>query len=173
MGLWFIIIPLAVMLNACHLISTPEVLLSDSEISDVSDSKSKEEWAKSPHMCQRSVAKKSDERSPFAAWWEGDWVLDHQRLTLQLAQVMSSPVDDPNIKAISESLSSAFSVHIQAHQASLSIDGEPQRLATTPLANERGVRLIGGRREITIWCEGQSAFWRSESGESFPIRLVE
>ena len=86
---------------------------------------------------------------------------------------MESAPSDPNIKAISASLSTAFSLSIHAQQATLSIDGHEQRLATSPLQKSRGVRLIGGQRELSLWCEGENVFWRAESGESFPIRQAD
>ena len=157
----------------CHIISTPELLTGESEAGDLKDSNEQIEWKEKNTQCQISSRKNSVSNSTFMAWWEGHWQIDQPRLSEQLARTMKSNAQDPDIRLISESLAEAFALKIKAQQASLSVDGEYHRLATTPLRGDRGVRLVGGKRDITIWCEGEQAFWRSESGESFPLRPLQ
>lgn len=160
-------------LMGCHIISTPELLTSESDTGDLKESNEQVDWREQSSNCQISTNQKHNDRSPFVAWWEGHWQIDQPRLSEQLAQTMQSNAKDPDIKLISESLAAAFTLKIKAQQASLSVDGQRHRLATTPLRGDRGVRLVGGKRDITIWCEGEQAFWRSESGESFPLRPLQ
>lgn len=157
----------------CHIISTPELLTGESEAGDLKDSSEQIEWREKNTQCQISSKKGSVAQTTFFAWWEGRWQIDQPRLSEQLARTMKSNAQDPDIRLISESLAEAFTLKIKAQQASLSVDGEQHRLATTPLRGDRGVRLVGGKRDITIWCEGERAFWRSESGESFPLRPLQ
>ena len=154
--------------SACHLISSPETLFGESGISNLNDRADLQEEKSCLYITDRNAK----DLSPFSSWWEGRWKIDQQKLAIKLAEEMGSSRDDLNIKAISASLASAFSVKIHAQQATLSIDGQQQRLATTPLQQNRGVRLIGGQRELTLWCEGQTVFWKAESGETFPVHLI-
>ena len=155
----------------CHLISSPETLFGESGISDFTEKNERSNQA-DDSSCQFKTRSGQQERSSLSSWWEGQWQLDHKKLSVLLAKEMGSAANDPNIKAISASLSTAFSLKIRAQQATVSIDGQEQRLATTPLQKNRGVRLIGGQLELTLWCEGQDVFWRAESGNSFPITSV-
>lgn len=158
------------LLSACHIVSSPELLNIEAE-NDNDQEKRTSEWEKQDHACSFKHLGQH-KRSSFVAWWEGEWALDQDRLSQHLAQAMSSQGDADELLIISQSLSLAFKLTIQSQQAQLLVDGKKYRLATTPVRSGQGVRLIGGQRDMTIWCQKDQVLWRAESGESFPLRFV-
>jgi len=158
------------LLSACHIVSSPELLDIEAE-NDSDQEKKTYEWEKQDNACSLEHLSQH-KRSSFVAWWEGEWVIDQEHLAKHLAQAMSSQGDANELLMISQSLSSAFKLKIQSQQAQLLVDGKTYRLATTPVRSDQGVRLIGGQRDMTIWCQKDQVLWRAESGESFPLRFV-
>ena len=163
---------LILLMTACHIVSPTELLNIELESDDIKEKQSIQAWESSEQVCRLGHLSQ-DKRSAFAAWWEGEWTLDQQRLSKHLAQAMESQNDSEELMLISTSLSSAFRLKIKAQQAQLFVDGESYRLATTPIRTGQGVRLIGGQRDMTIWCKKDQVLWQAESGESFPLRFVE
>ena len=160
------------LINACHIVSPTELLNIEAEGDVSKDKQAIKSWENDEEPCTLSHLSQSDQRSAFVAWWEGEWTLDQKRLSQHLAQAMESQKNSDELMLISTSLSSAFHLKIKAQQAQLFVDGEKYRLATTPVRTGRGVRLIGGQRDMTIWCKKNQVLWRAESGESFPLRFV-
>ena len=162
---------LVLLMSSCHIVSPTELLNIELDSDEAKDKQSIQAWESSEQDCRLSHLRE-DKRSAFMAWWEGEWTLDQQRLSKHLAQAMESQKDSEELMLISTSLSSAFRLKIKAQQAQLDVDGESFRLATTPIRTGQGVRLIGGQRDMIIWCKKDQVLWRVESGESFPLRFV-
>ena len=153
------------MMGGCHIISSPDQ--SSLELSETSPQKDSVQKTGSNSQCSHHKLTPSPDTSIFSAWWEGHWELDTSELSRQLATELGR---DP--ESIGASLAQAFSLRVQAQQAELLIDQRRFRLATTPLKDQRGARLVGAQREVFIWCEGERAYWRLESGDRFPLRRV-
>lgn len=151
--------------GGCHIISSPDQ--SSLELTENSTHQKAPKKRLKTSQCSHHKLVPSRDRSIFSAWWEGQWELDTPALSRQLAQELGG---DP--ESIGASLAQAFSLRVQAQQAELLIDERRFRLATTPLKDQRGARLVGAQREVFIWCEGERAYWRLESGDRFPLRRV-
>ena len=145
-------------LSGCHLISNPDQAALELQETPTGQP------SMTPTQCSVAPLARG-EQSLFTAWWEGQWELDSAALSQQLAMDL-----EHNPEFIGESLASAFSLNVRAQQAELKTDGRTLRLATTPLPNQRGARLVGAQREVFIWCEGEQVYWRVESGERFQLR---
>lgn len=115
--------------------------------------------------CQVQPEAREASQTLFTTWWEGAWELDPTSLSEQLSLELEH---DPEL--IGVSIASAFRLRVRAQQAELVTDGRSLRLATTPLPDQRGARLVGAQREVLIWCEGDRVYWRVESGERFLLR---
>ena len=166
-------------LTSCHIISPPDLLGIESELGSshseqVHELNETELWYDRLKTCQLGQGTNSNNnRLAFIDWWEGQWSIDSASLSNQLALAMNSEnKKDPNILTISKSLSAAFHLTLKAQQATLKINGDIHRLAISPLKRNRGIRLVGGGRELLMWCEGDKAYWRTESGESFPLIAI-
>ena len=158
----------------CHLISPPDLLGIESEQTafhpdGVQELSEIEMWYEKLGACQLGEQANKSSKLSFVDWWEGEWLIDPDRLAQKLAPSMESKYPNPSIFTISQSLSAAFSLHLKAQQATLTINGQSQRLAISPLRKGRGIRLVGGGKELMMWCEDKLVYWRSESGESFPL----
>ena len=157
---------LSIMMFGCHFISTPELQSQEAEgVSAIEHSQS--EFSAQPQCALRGPSS----NLPFSSWWEGKWGLASKELATQLAAQLGGQADDPDLRAISASLAQAFELTIAAQQAILKMDGDQQRFATSPIRGDRGVKLIGAQHELMLWCEGDQVYWRSETGESFPLAL--
>ena len=152
-------------IGGCHIVSSPDQ--NSLEFGESTNHQKSSQNLLSASQCSRQKLTPSRDVSIFSAWWEGHWELDTQALSRQLAQELGG-----NPESIGASLAQAFSLRVQAQQAELLIDERRFRLATTPLKDQRGARLVGAQREVFIWCEGERAYWRLESGDRFPLRRV-
>lgn len=150
-------------LSGCHLISNPDQVALELHDTPTKGSRSAEMRA-----CAIAALPTPPNQVIAPAWWEGDWELDPTSLSRQLALELEH---DPDF--IGASLAEAFSLQVRAQQAMLTVDGRSVRLATTPLQQRRGARLVGAQREVFIWCEGDQAYWRVESGERFSLRRAQ
>ena len=110
--------------------------------------------------------------SSHPPWWEGRWILDQSQLTTQLSEVTRDSKDHNlrDLSQISASLAHAFSLQIHTQHAELSVDGNTIKLASAPLPQERGVKLVGAERELFLWCEGDHIYWITESQQRLQVR---
>ena len=173
--LFLLLLPL--LFIGCHLISPPDLLGVESEQANfpsdsVQEVSEVDTWQEHLGTCQLGENKIGANKLAFIDWWEGKWVIDSKRLAQKLAPSMKSQYIDSYILSISQSLSAAFLLQLKAQQATLTINGQSQRLAISPFKKGQGIRLVGGGRELMMWCENSSVFWRSESGESFPLSPI-
>ena len=153
--------------SGCHMIPSDDERLTELNISR-SDS------VELPPPCSLVSPKRPEGTTLFSAWWEGEWELNHATLTDQLS-ALTQDSRDHNLRDLSQmgvSLAQAFAVRVYAQHAELEVDGRSVKLASAPLKNDRGVRLVGAQRELFLWCEGDQVYWRVESGERFALRRV-
>ena len=153
-------------LSGCHLISTPDALSTESEDRLISVDEAID--GVMPEPCTRVASQKG---GAFSSWWEGEWEMSATRLAAQLADRLGGQAIDPDLRAISASLTEAFYLKVGTQQATLKVDGEALRFATTPLGGQRGLRLVGAQQEVMLWCEGEQVFWRSAEGKRFPLTI--
>ena len=131
-------------------------------------------------------------------WWQGEWELDTESLTQaaimnlgsqenQVTPILS-PTDpsNPSMKSaiplevdsqtktlaqdLSLSLAHAIQIKVLAQQAHVHVDQIQYRLATSPLPNDQGVRLVGTRGTSLLWCEQDRIFWSFDQGQAMPIK---
>ena len=130
-------------------------------------------------------------KSDSIAWWEGKWRVDIEKLNARMinqhqgdSKTMLNPKSaleapiaiESNVLQIehalafqvSQSIATSFALQISTQQATLQLDQSQRRLATSPLPNFRGVKLVGSQSNSALWCEGS---WGDATLESLR-RLV-
>jgi hypothetical protein len=175
-----IAIMISVSLQACHLMSPNDLFENQPETSNDSLT-----------ICQ---VQSTDQQG----WWQGEWELDTQSLTqaaimnLGTQENLTAPIPstdkptDPSIKLnelletdlqtktlaqdLSISLAHAIQIKVSAQQAHVQVDQMQYRLATSPLPNDQGVRLVGTRGTSLLWCEQNRIFWSFDQGQAMPIK---
>ena len=94
-------------------------------------------------------------------WWVGQWQIHTQKV--EPHSIMNT---------FAQSLNASFFLKVNAQQAVLTIDQDSERLATHPIGDDQGVKLVGKRDAYTIWCTEDGVWWSQANSLPIPIKRV-